>query len=357
MKEYKAAVFVGRFQPFHNGHLEVLRNGLKIADQVIVLVGSYKAAPTTKNPWTFEERKQMIESCLSQSELSRVHIHGVRDYYNSDNFWVRDVQNKVSYYCDESDTVAILGAYKDSSSYYLKYFPQWEFIASKSALLDATDARNELFSTGKINTDMLPESVANFLHDWAYDKKTQFRAGPPDQLPYTEKMSKMAAEFTFNEEYKRRHQFRDEEIPYKPVFVTVDAVVVCSGHVLVVKRKFNPGQGLLALPGGFVRDSEKLKDAAIRELKEETGIKVDRLILENSIIDTQYFDDPRRSLRGRTITHAYYFRLKDGELPQVKGSDDAAKATWMPIMDIMNKEEEFFEDHSHIINYFINRGR
>lgn len=354
MKEYKAAVFIGRFQPFHNGHLEVLKNGLEIAENVIILVGSYKSARDVRNPWSFEERKAMILSCISDVDKSRVHIHGVRDYYNSDNFWVRDVQNKVSQYSDDGDSIAILGTYKDSSSYYFRYFPQWQFVPTKTSMMDATSVREALFGECKI-LDIVPNSVNKFLSEWAFDHNPSWSPGPGPTL--TPQMSEMRSSWEFNEDYKERHRFKDPKIPYKPIFVTVDAVVVCSGHVLVVKRKFNPGSGLLALPGGFIKDSEKLQDAAIRELKEETGIKVDKLILEASIVDKHEFDDPRRSLRGRTITHAYYFRLKDGELPQVRGGDDAAVARWMPLMDVMAKEERFFEDHCHIINYFINRGR
>jgi bifunctional NMN adenylyltransferase/nudix hydrolase len=62
--------------------------------------------------------------------------------------------------------------------------------------------------------------------------------------------------------------------PFPPTFVTVDAVVVQSGHVLLVKRKAMPGAGLWALPGGFLNQEETLLDGAIRELKEETKIKV-----------------------------------------------------------------------------------
>lgn len=357
MKEYKAAVFIGRFQPFHNGHLEVLKHGLEIAENVVIIIGSDRAAVDIRNPWTFDERKSMIESVLDQKELGRIHIHGVRDYYGSDNFWIRDVQNKVSQHADEGDSVAILGTYKDASSSYLRCFPQWEFVNTKTEMMDATTARKELFSNGTM-PDIIPDPIRKWiLWEWAFNKPGGWTPGPEGSLSYTAVMSRLALEFKFNEDYKERHSFRDEKIPYRPIFVTVDTAVVCSGHVLVVKRKFNPGMGLLALPGGFVKENEKLQDAAIRELKEETGIRVDKLILENAIVDSHAFDDPKRSLRGRTITHVFYVRLKDGELPAVRGGDDADKAFWMPLMDVVAKEPEFFEDHCHIINYFINRGR
>lgn len=358
MREYKAAVFIGRFQPFHKGHLQVLKHGLKIADTVVILVGSYHAARDIRNPWTYNERADMIASCLSKSESDRVVIRGIRDYYNNDNFWVRNVQNEVSEWAYESDSVAIIGTYKDASSYYFKYFPQWTFVPTKTDMMDSTSVRENLFGKGNLTdvAHLLPDTVLQCISNWAFEPQGKW-AGPDAGTAFTEVMSELHTEFAFNKDYKERHQFRDPKIPYRPTFNTVDCVVVCSGHVLVVRRKTHPGRGLLALPGGFIKDTEKLKDAALRELKEETGIKVDRIILENSIVEDHAFDDPRRSLRGRTITHAYYIRLKDGELPQVRGSDDADKAFWMPMMDVLAKENEFFEDHCHIINYFINKGR
>jgi bifunctional NMN adenylyltransferase/nudix hydrolase len=143
--------------------------------------------------------------------------------------------------------------------------------------------------------------------------------------------------------------------PFPPMFVTTDAVVIKSGHVLVVRRRGQPGKGLLALPGGFLREDEKIEDGCIRELKEETRIGIPKDELKKRIKSQRVFDHPSRSLRGRTITHAFEIDLGAGSLPKVKGDDDAEKAFWMPLRDVMRCEEEFFEDHFHIINYFVMR--
>jgi bifunctional NMN adenylyltransferase/nudix hydrolase len=107
----------------------------------------------------------------------------------------------------------------------------------------------------------------------------------------------------------------------------------------------------MALPGGFLDANETLKTAVIRELREETRIKVPAPVLAGSITKQQVFDDPYRSARGRTVTHAYLIELKDGELPKVKGGDDAAKAFWVPFAEI--KPERMFEDHFHIIQAMV----
>ncbi|MFT2129843.1 NUDIX domain-containing protein, partial [Staphylococcus epidermidis] len=91
---------------------------------------------------------------------------------------------------------------------------------------------------------------------------------------------------------------------------------------------------------------EWLRDAAVRELEEETKIKLPTATLKNAIRAREIFDDPNRSLRGRTITVAHLIRLDDTKpLPKVKGSDDAAKAFWLPLHEARKNSEMWFEDH------------
>ena len=159
----------------------------------------------------------------------------------------------------------------------------------------------------------------------------------------------IVAERTFVEKYKKQYA----SLPYEPVFVTVDAVVTCNGHVLMVKRRDEPGKGLWALPGGFLNAStdKSVKEAMLRELREETGIKVPAPVLLGSLNKTQVFDAIERSSRGRTITHAFLIELKDPKLPKVKGADDAEKAKWVPFTEVSS--ETTFEDHFDIIKTMV----
>lgn len=98
--------------------------------------------------------------------------------------------------------------------------------------------------------------------------------------------------------------------------------------------------------------NETLEDGMIRELREETKIKVPDPVLRGSIVNVRTFDDPNRSTIGRVITQAFHIKLTDRiELPKIKGSDDAEKAKWVPISDL--REDMMFDDHYHIIQYFI----
>jgi bifunctional NMN adenylyltransferase/nudix hydrolase len=120
-----------------------------------------------------------------------------------------------------------------------------------------------------------------------------------------------------------------------------------------VQRKAAPGEGLYALPGGFLNQKERIIDGMIRELTEETRIKVPDKVLIGSIKNQHVFDHPNRSQRGRTITHAFHIELPPGPLPKVKGSDDAKSAAWWRISDINARWDELFEDHGDIISYFV----
>jgi bifunctional NMN adenylyltransferase/nudix hydrolase len=162
---------------------------------------------------------------------------------------------------------------------------------------------------------------------------------------------------TLRAEYRMVQKYKEawKAAPFPPTFMTVDAVVVQSGHILLVKRGDMPGKGLWALPGGFLNQEETMLDGAIRELKEETKIKVPVPVLKGSIKDSKTFDHPNRSSRGRTITTAFYIDLGFGEeLPKVKGSDDAQDARWVPFNEV--DREQMFEDHFAILDNFINIG-
>jgi bifunctional NMN adenylyltransferase/nudix hydrolase len=342
MVDYKTAILIGRFQPFHNAHFEIAQQGLEISENLVIVVGSCNAAPTIKNPFSFEERRDMILSCLSHDpggDISkRVRVVGVRDYFCSDNAWVADIQQKTSEFIENNESTTLLGSYKDDSSYYIKLFPQWGFVPAKATQgINATDVREDIFEGGRTWRHDVPPTIAKYIDE---------------RLVGTPRWEILSNEYAQIKQYKELWS----TAPFPPTFVTVDAVVIKSGHVLVVKRKFAPGAGLLALPGGFLKVSERIEDGMLRELREETGIKVHKTALRAAIKESRVFDYPGRSLRGRTITHAFYIKLDDSfELPEVKGSDDAAKAFWLPLMDVGKRENEFFEDHAQIIWAFMNK--
>jgi bifunctional NMN adenylyltransferase/nudix hydrolase len=160
------------------------------------------------------------------------------------------------------------------------------------------------------------------------------------------------------EEYEHITDYHKQWInsPWPVTFVTVDCLVQQSGHILLIKRKAAPGSGLYALPGGFINQDELIIDAAMRELREETSIKMPEPVLRGNIINSRVFDDPKRSARGRTITHAFHIKLPNEiNLAKVRGGDDASKAKWFPIFKV--RRDQMFEDHFDMISYFLGTGK
>ena len=343
-KKYDFGIVIGRFQPFHVAHRELIKHSLNLAEKVIVILGSARSASDVRNPFTPAMREEIIRACFPE-DSARLIFRAVRDYPYNDHVWTAEVQNTVGEIADETESakIAIIGFFKDRSSYYLNLFPQWvfeEFYVSDKKLLNlnATQIREKFFTENTDWKEFLPAQVAAAL----------------EVFKQTETFPHLQKEFAYLQKYKADTKFVG--VPFEATFITTDAVVVQSGHVLVIRRGHQPGKGLLALPGGFLASSATLEDNAIKELKEETQIKVPAQVLRGSIKSSHVFDYPERSQRGRTVTFAYFIELapdlKEG-LPRVKGGDDAAKAFWLPLSALGEKEDEFFEDHIHIVRFFL----
>lgn len=117
-------------------------------------------------------------------------------------------------------------------------------------------------------------------------------------------------------------------------------------RVLLVKRGIEPFAGHFAIPGGFVLDDESLDQAALRELKEETGVG-------DVYLEQLYsFGDPGRDPRGRVITVAYFALIAADHAALAAGSD-AADAAWWPV----SKLPELAFDHRRILDYSLERLR
>ncbi|MBK8978597.1 MAG: NUDIX hydrolase [Planctomycetes bacterium] len=117
--------------------------------------------------------------------------------------------------------------------------------------------------------------------------------------------------------------------PYPRPNVTVDLVVLgvpmpAPARVLLIQRAAEPFAGAFALPGGFLDPDEDLEAAARRELAEETGLGVGRLLQVGA------FGAVDRDPRGRTVTVAFA-AVHVGELPAPRAGDDARTARWCPL--------------------------
>ena len=335
-KPYGTIMLIGRFQPLHNAHLEIIKRCTALTDQLVVVVGSANQPRTYKNPFTYSERERMIKAAASGLTL-RVYTEPNIDTIYNDQAWAVRVQGIHSKYRCIGTKDAVIGHKKDDSSFYLDMFPQWEYInVEEIEPLSAVNIRDLYFKR-----DCNMKFIQNVVPETTFDFLMKFKETP--------EYEQIIREREFVASYKKQYA----SLPYPPIFSTADAVVIQSGHVLMIRRRAEPGKGLWALPGGYVNANtdRSVEDAAIRELREETGIKVPAPVLRGSIKRSKVFDAIDRSPRGRIITHAFHIELPDGELPKVKGSDDADKARWVPISDV--RSEECFEDHYEIIQHFL----
>lgn len=326
------AVFIGRFQPFHLGHKHVVDEALELADRVLILIGSCYEPRSLRNPWTYDEREAMIRSCYNDADNARIICEPLMDVRYNDTLWLSNVQRAVYDFQGSPDArVTLVGQKKQGIGYYTSLFPQWDNNPIQhDAQMSGAVIRSHLFSNSDISgiTNQLDPAVADWLTSFMQSK---------DGLT-------LKQEYEFIELYKKGW----ENAPFEPTHVTVDAVVVQSGHILLVKRGAQPGKGLLALPGGFIHPLETLQDAIIRKLREETQIKVPAPVLAGSIKSQMVFDAPYRSARGRTITHSFHIELRnEPELPKIKGGGEASKCFWMPLGQL--DSHDMFEDHYFII--------
>lgn len=381
-KSYDLAVVIGRFQPIHLGHLSLFRKASDVAPRIGVLLGSAGRSRSIDNPFVAGERQVMIHTAVDEQaraarrEPPDLYFEGVRDSLYDDQRWAARVQQAVASVLARSGVrkdarIALVGHDKDpATAAYLKMFPQWELVSAPAVqALSATDIRRHLLAVPGELPDVskieeadhaqrvLGAAIAAALQlPAAAGRAMHLRANlAPSTAAFMAEFEKrpefgqLVLEQRFIDDY--RQQFAT--LRYPPTFQTADAVVVQSGHVLLIKRRALPGKGLWALPGGFVKQDERLLDAAIRELREETGLKVPGPVLRGSVKGADDFDHPRRSARGRTFTKAFHIVLPDGELPAVKGGDDAEKARWVPIADAAKMSSVLFEDHFDILDHFL----
>ncbi|MEN2999757.1 MAG: NUDIX domain-containing protein [Acidilobaceae archaeon] len=119
------------------------------------------------------------------------------------------------------------------------------------------------------------------------------------------------------------------EYPDSPQ-VGVGCVVISKGEVLIVRRKFPPGEGKWSVPGGHVELGEDLLEAAARELEEETGLRAEPLGIVN--VDTLVVRDPKGRIKFHYVLVDVIMREPKGEL---KPSEEIAEARFFPLEEAL----------------------
>ncbi|WP_445115448.1 nicotinate-nicotinamide nucleotide adenylyltransferase [Acinetobacter sp. WZC-1] len=161
-------VYIGRFQPFHLAHMQTVKIALQQSHRIILALGSAQHERNIKNPFTAEEREQMILSNFSQTNQQRIEFVPVIDVHN-DEKWVELLKNLVAAVVRPEDKVGLIGHFKDESSYYLQLFPDWELVelASLNNAISATPLR-EAYYRGEIVESEFPLGTRDFLQKFMH---------------------------------------------------------------------------------------------------------------------------------------------------------------------------------------------
>lgn len=330
MNSHQVGVYIGRFQPLHIGHQHVIEEALKQVDHLVLLIGSANVARSPLNPFTLDERRAMIEAVYPEEVKSkRLVLLSINDYPYDDEQWISVVEDTVAGAVADlgCETVALAGYGKDSTSFYLKMFPEWGSIQ--------IDTQHGTISASDIRYDYL-RALPRWPERAVHPRVMQFL----QEFSFTETFRELSNEAFYYRNYKNQWG--------KGPFLTADALVLWRGKVLLVTRGKTPGRGLFAMPGGFLEDNETLHQAAMRELKEETGLELEDALYT----DTFTADFPARSLRGRVVSFVQFIGARSADdLSGVKGADDAEHAAWYDFSSL--KPEQFFEDHYHIISHIL----
>ncbi|MFQ6010252.1 MAG: nicotinamide-nucleotide adenylyltransferase [Candidatus Aenigmatarchaeota archaeon] len=285
-------LFVGRFQPLHKGHVKAIENALKEVDELIIGIGSSQFAYTKDNPFTCEERVEMIE----RSVKGNYSIYAVPDTYDYPA-WVRHVESLVPEFDVVYSGSMITASLFRQEGYEVKELEKLDGISSSKV-------RELMVSRGDWRS-LVPEGTIEVM------KKSHGE----DRMLY---------------------MFMNYKYPMPTM--TVDAIINYNGSFVLIKRGNVPFKDMYALPGGHVDKGEKVENAVIREVKEETGLdfKIKGFL--------GVYNEPGRDPRGYYATLVFYGKGK-GEL---KSGDDAKSVHLRK-----NIPEEMAFDHKKILQDFL----
>jgi nicotinamide-nucleotide adenylyltransferase len=164
--KYNRALYIGRFQPFHNGHYEALKWILERSDKVILGIGSAQYSHTKENPFTVGERIEMISNQLIDDKLiDRVIIAAIPDTNEQHSLWVSVVQQ----YCPSFEVVfsndpltRLLFTEKGIKVESIPFFEREKYEATKI---------REKIATGLNWEEFVPKKVAEYIKDKKLDER------------------------------------------------------------------------------------------------------------------------------------------------------------------------------------------
>ena len=151
-----AALFIGRFQPFNKAHLQDIKNILKECDEVIIAIGSSQHSDTKDNPFSTEERIEMIEDVLISEDIGNYTLFPVPDV-GDDSRWVEEIVTLVPRF----DVVYTGNDWTENC--FKKY--KKKFAVKKIKLIpgvNSTTVRDKILKN-KNWQELVPEKIVEFI--------------------------------------------------------------------------------------------------------------------------------------------------------------------------------------------------
>ncbi|WXG42749.1 MAG: nicotinamide-nucleotide adenylyltransferase [Promethearchaeati archaeon SRVP18_Atabeyarchaeia-1] len=152
-------LFVGRFQPFHKGHLHVIQDILKQVGEVIVAIGSAQCSHTSEDPFTAGERIDMIRRSLIAQHIdpSKYLLIPITDV-NDNRLWVSHVTTLVPHFdvvFSNKPLVRILFSEAGFKVQSIEFFHREEY--------SATEIRSKIVRQDEEWKNLVPKEVVDFL--------------------------------------------------------------------------------------------------------------------------------------------------------------------------------------------------
>ena len=144
MKKFKLGFIVGRFQFVHKGHEQLIDLGLELCEKFVVVLGSANESRTERCPFTFDERKEMLEKIYGKDRLIILPIVDIGIGYVPE--WGKYIMNTIKFHCGEYPDFCIRGEENNRSNWIDKEeFKITELVVSRDKIqISATRIRNHL---------------------------------------------------------------------------------------------------------------------------------------------------------------------------------------------------------------------
>lgn len=150
----KRGLFIGRFQPFHLGHLKDIQDALKEVDELIIGVGSSNENKTKENPFTFEERVKMIDSVLLKKNIMGYAIFPIPDF-NEDSKWVQHIEKNLPKF----------DAVYTGNEWTERCFKKFGYNVKKVNMIDGVSSTviRDMIAKGKEWKKLVPKEAFDFI--------------------------------------------------------------------------------------------------------------------------------------------------------------------------------------------------